>query len=443
MHKNTRPRLLPACAAAAAIGVASAAPGQPADELPRPKTGRFLRLKEPDLHRVTLRYTVLAEDHVRYRADRRGSQVRNRTEARSESWEFESASVVMPLIVETASATRFRSDLRDNVGARLEMGTLEPDTSPVIIGPYQSQSMYVRLDAPAGGADVLRAMIWQDLVCWETVLDEDLARDAAWPESWPPEADSTFQPQQYVSTGRGDRVDASPVGKLLAEWTEGKDPKSQPPLLVAKYLAGRVQEYVNPVRVGIVQEQNASKADPNPASPIGNVRTLAGFNIAWADDTAQTGEGSRHDATILLAAVYRAAGIPARVLVGIDDEQTGTNQIHSWVEFALWDAQEKQVNWIPVDVIRLRERSSRMYDLERPWMFFGTHDELDTIAPAALHFHPPTDARAFGRPALAALSMVPGAPESAFQAFDLDVSGVPRKAGDLAETRRDSVSTTP
>jgi hypothetical protein len=51
---------------------------------------------------------------------------------------------------------------------------------------------------------------------------------------------------------------------------------------------------------------------------------------------------------------------------------------------------------VPVDPVRARKRSMQMPPFDKPWRYFGTHDELDTILPFAFHFIPPTTVVSYG-----------------------------------------------
>ena len=75
-----------------------------------------------------------------------------------------------------------------------------------------------------------------------------------------------------------------------------------------------------------------------------------------------------------------------------------------------------------MDIARLRARSSRMLPLDRPWEYFGTHDELHRVAPFALHFIPPVDVRSYNSPAFYGWRQIPVNAPYVNQIIDLDVS---------------------
>src|SRR5205814_2330522 len=126
---------------------------------------------------------------------------------------------------------------------------------------------------------------------------------------------------------------------------------------------------------------------------------VEGLNLQGAAETAKKGRGSEFDMVSLLAAVYRTAGLPARTVIGWDVGEskrdknkflakTGSGSLRAWVEFALSDPDaEGGITWVPVDVVRIRHSSTSPPAPDRPWKYFGTHDELDGIVPFAYQFH--------------------------------------------------------
>src|SRR5438552_3954370 len=115
------------------------------------------------------------------------------------------------------------------------------------------------------------------------------------------------------------------------------------------------------------------------------------------------GRGSEFDEVCLLAAVYRSCGLPCRTVIGWDvgedkrdkkkflAKNNGTKGLRGWVEFALPDVKSPGgVAWVPVDVVRMRKEGSRAQALDKPWKYYGSHDELDGVIQVAFQFHRPT-----------------------------------------------------
>lgn len=163
---------------------------------------------------------------------------------------------------------------------------------------------------------------------------------------------------------------------------------------------------------------------------------FAGVIIQPPAETLRSGRGTAADTAALLAALYRKAGIPARIVIGHDTggsrNITGRQRsvgLRYWVEFALYDEAANTINWVPVDVVRMRRATSRPPAIERPWRYFGTHDELDEVVPFAFHFHPPTDVVSYGAPAFWGWFVTPTPPVAATQTVRFSATTAPRRGG--------------
>ncbi|QKK08531.1 MAG: transglutaminase domain-containing protein [Planctomycetota bacterium] len=359
-------------------------------------------------------------------------------------WEFNAATLVFPVLSETASSileVRGRGDeVVPAVSGKVEFDDrlMTEEVSIVKQGigggllPAATWRAQWQVEPPARGAYAPREMelhVKTSIVSHEIEFDERNARAVEWPKGeWPPEAAATFQPQMLVDfDAQGRRYDMSKVVKLLQVWTNNKDPKSIKPVVLAKFLAGQVAEYVQPNGEGLAFDKSGMLEGFAPVGPVAAVLEAQGTEI---------------DLPILLVAMYRAAGLPARLVIGYDEEGAGKSvylkqsggdgEIRVWVEFALYDEDNKTFGWVPVDVTALRSSSSKMPPnfLDRPVKFFGTHDELDRVAPIAFHFHPPTTVRSYGSPALWGWFVTPTPPGRADQRISFSMTSSPNGGRD-------------
>ncbi|GJM17993.1 MAG: hypothetical protein DHS20C14_02060 [Phycisphaeraceae bacterium] len=404
-------------------------------DLPKPPDHPVLRLSKPEQNTLEIQIQLTA--HL---ANVQTSDGRYPTAYEVHEWNISTMVVVLPTITTTASAIA----VEDSVSGELFVDGRSLDNTPTIIGPYQSQAMYARYEAGPVQATGFRLVQKQQLVCYETTYDETLANTLPWPDVWPAEADSTFQPQQLVSEVRSDLANEGPVNDLVRKWTNDEDPRKIPPAYLAKFLTKQVWDHVRIVRPTITnQPSDDGMVLVNSGNQIGRtdmaqgrgaVRSPdVGYYVQHADETARAGTGSENDLPILLTAAMRAAGLPARLVIGYREESedsqdlSTSNRHRTWVEFALFDPAanegEGQLIWVPVDITELKESSSRSRPLERPWKYFGTNDELDTLVPVSHHFHPPTTVRSYSVPALYGWTTDPAPPDVASQGFTLNISG--------------------
>lgn len=257
--------------------------------------------------------------------------------------------------------------------------------------------------------------------CWETVFDEAGAMKVPWPTSpWPPTPASTLGQDMFVDHH------AREVRDLLTKWTEGKNPKAIGPVQLAKFLMSQVLEHCQPSGDGLA---------------FNDMGAFRGVVLQKVEETAVRGRGTDHDIVNLLAAVYRAAGLPARTVIGYDiTEKKGQDttflqrrrnsaKLRPWVEFCLYDEASQKELWVPADVVRLRKNGSRAPSLDALWKYFGAHDELDDIMPFAFQYHPPTTVVAHGYPAFWGWFTTPEIPNVG-QALRFDCQTTAKRAGD-------------
>lgn len=351
-----------------------------------------------------------------------------------QDWTFETLAVIFPIMRGTAAST---ADPRDASG-ELRVADRTFTREFRLIDGYHSDAAYGRWDA----RELFRvrdiALVYEASVrAWETVFDEQAATRIGWPEGeWPTEARGTFAPQYGVDFTTEFAQSTRVIDERIRQWTEGRDPKSIPPVTLAKFLAGRVLEGVQPTTDGLQRGRSRIR------------RGFEGFSLQGADRTLEAGRGTPFDMVAALAGVYRRAGLPARIVIGLRefdpfntrdvanrDELSGATALHAYVEFFLYDEKTGAKGWIPVDIIQLRRQSSRARPLEQPWAYFGTHDELDHFIPLAFHFHPPTTVRAYGSPGLWGWFATPGSPEQAFQRLTFATFNTPVRGGQRPRER--------
>lgn len=298
----------------------------------------------------------------------------------------------------------------EKITSQLLLDDAVVDDTPTLLEGYQAGERLGRWDAPKANGRVLRFIADLPMVCYEVRIDEKAAKAIPWPKQpWSPLASSALLPQLFVES------DDQAVVALARQWTRNS-PHSVPPYMLAKALAGKVVEFFQPQGQGVV---------------TGRTGRFAGMDVHGAAAAARFGTGSPYDMAALLCAVYRASGLPARIVVALDIAATegknaqifavpdncggdelgpgsGVPVLRAWVEFYLLDEANPRDPkdspdpgwWIPVDPVRLRGVSSTALPMDQPWPFVGQNDCTDNIAPLSFHFHPPSTVVAPGPPAL-------------------------------------------
>lgn len=268
------------------------------------------------------------------------------------------------------------------------------DDTPRFAEGYQAGTQLMVFDV--GKVDTVRLTMHTEvaMTSYETIIDEPRARQIPWPKQpWEPAIASALQPQLFVE------VEDPAVQALVKEWTNG-NPRGATPYDLAKVLAGKVVEYYAPTE-GIYETSGRGLRRGDTTAVL-----FTGYNVHGAAEAARDKRGSPLDMANLLTAVYRAAGLPARVVIGFDVKETqdSANQnisvIRAWTEFYLLDEANKRGEWIPVDIQKQREFSSRPPPLAQTWEYFGNNLTFDFVCPIAFHWMPPTISTNQGPPAL-------------------------------------------
>lgn len=419
-------------------GVNPAAPSTPAVTTPReprpaPSPGPYITQTRPQDWLMSVR--------VRLRSTTARDRDAQTGLPKETAFKFQTMGVVFPLATETGSSRTYDRQIE----AELRISDVVIDKEPVVLAGYAAGARLLRLDA--GGTDAettcreveLRAAIPSR--SWRTEFDEKAASRVDWPkEGWPAEAMSTFQPQMYLDlgwnpqTGQIEAYDDKPLADAIDRWVKeagGRDVKSLPPVTLAKFLAARVWASIEP-----------SRGDGLIATTQGE---LAGIELAAPSMVLANGRATPSEMALLLTAVYRKAGLPARTVIGWDvgadsdrflKKGGKQNQIRAWVEFALYDEVKNTINWVPVDIVKLRKMTSRPQSLDREWRFFGTHDELADIAVIGFQFHPPTDVVSYGSAGFWGWFVTPEPPAAAEQAISFSATTMAKRAGDTGPGER-------
>lgn len=331
---------------------------------------------------------------------------------------FQSAAIVFPVIRGCASSKTHVDDVK----GVMSFDDKPEDTTPTYNEGYPCGTRLGRWELHDKRGRQASLQLEIPMTVWETVFDEAAANSVPWPKAgWGPVQMTTFDRQLFI-----DR-EQPPMSDAVDRWCEGKDPKSIPPVQLAKFLAGKVVEAIQPNGVNYVSSRAGA---------------FSGLDIRGAAATLADGRGNEHEIACVLAGLYRNAGLPARVVIGHDLSETrgqratvfdrairGGPRLRSWVEFGLYDEINQKEIWVPVDPVRIRQRSSRMQPLDQPWPFFGANRDTEDVMPFAFQYHPPTSVFAQGAVAFWGWITLPET-QAARQWLDFTAIRTPRRGDD-------------
>ena len=298
---------------------------------------------------------------------------------------------------------RFRVEGGTSVEEGFPHGT---HTAILPVGPFRGerlrwdvacrvQSWSSRIDDRAAGR-----MTWPRPLPRELVEGERPERP--WPRDWPEEVREGLLPQPYIESD--DAIFAQAVREVM-----GDRLPLTPPYYAAKELVRYCVEKINVGRGATYYHDPRVPDERNPwqipGSGEGGGKVIVGMQVMGASravrhfnsggampDPGRPGEPpSPHDLVCVCVATLRAAGIPARPVIGVQESKWGRNsensqaaEIVSWAEFYLPGA-----GWVPFDPMDMRGKALINRRLEDPWPEFGSMDHLNRRIPLAYHFVPP------------------------------------------------------
>jgi hypothetical protein len=348
-------------------------------------------------------------------------------------FDFQTAAIVFPALLKTATS----EGTPGGVSALIKVDGKTVTSAPTWLEDLPSGSRYGKWEMRDIKGRTIDIDFETRCKSWELTFDEATANKVQWPKNgrWSSDAASSLGTQMLDKLAYVDP--ASPgVKAAVDKWTAGKAAQSIPPVQLAKFLAGRVLEAVQPSGNGLMTSSTGQ---------------MQGFRLTTPDATLRDARASEHDIAALLCSIYRFVGLPTRIVTAYDvtKSQGGSGgfarqsegEIRSWVEFCVMDESVLDTKtgrpmqaWIPVDIVRQRQSSSRAPALDRVWKFFGNNEDADDLIPLAFYFHPPLNgAVAHGAPCLWGWMTTPETQKASqsirFMASTPARTGAPRPSG--------------
>ncbi len=272
-------------------------------------------------------------------------------------YELQDTPIAMPIIFMGAYSRVDPDSLRGQLwlnnrekNPRLE---LKPDQ------PHNTHLAVLTVDSYRGVS--LRWQVSFQTQVWSSRIDDAQAARIAWPTEWPAEVQDALKPQMYIESD--DPIFAETIQRI----SKGKL-RMVPPYLAAKDI---IRYCINEVQTfGDGMER-------------GEFGILRGMIVYGARHAAKHQHGSPHDLVCVCIAMLRAAGIPARPVIGIQKNEHDKVEFVSWGEFYLPDC-----GWIPFDPFVMRGKGIRTMDVRKPWPEFGAMRDLNRRIPLAYNFMP-------------------------------------------------------
>lgn len=176
-------------------------------------------------------------------------------------------------------------------------------------------------------------------------LDRDVADHAGWPASWPPEAMGAFEKQAYLDTdfdpATGEVYDLDPdalddLAHQVLQQGGLQDAKQVSPVVLAEGVANSVlpslQVYGGAQLFATANFRNdrgdAVFIDLSPGGEVPMMEGLcAGFFVRNTLEIVESGRANDAERAVVLAAIYRRLGLPARVMIGYEAEEDAKEKL--------------------------------------------------------------------------------------------------------------------
>lgn len=205
---------------------------------------------------------------------------------------------------------------------------------------------------------------------WSCRVNEQVLATKTWPREWPQEVQEALQPQKGIESDQD-------FAKAIVATAVGDKLRSMPPWHATK-------EIIRTVVVGL-------KSVNNDGWERRGQGRVVGLKMEGAREAARLERGSNHDLVATCVAALRAAGIPARPVVGFVEgkarsasgDRRKQTLLNSWAEVFVPEA-----GWVPFDPAELRGSAVRQLKVADPWPGVGTWKDLNERVPIAWCFAP-------------------------------------------------------
>ncbi len=238
-------------------------------------------------------------------------------------------------------------------------------------GDPTSDHRRLAISVPDGVVNALTMRAQWPAIAFNSEIDEAGAATIAWPRQWSPEAQPYLGPSMAIDSD-------APLFRDFVASVAGDELRRVPVYLAAKDLVRRsILEFRNIQGEALAREGRGA---------------VRGFRLQGASVAAREATGTPGDLVCVCVAVLRAAGIPARPVIGIysGDGDRSDNKLPAgkttmcvWAEFHLPGA-----GWVPFDPNEMRGSGLPQADVHKPWRWFGGIDQLNRRVALTYEFAP-------------------------------------------------------
>jgi len=325
-----------------------------------------------------------------------------------QNYDLKDAPIVLPVIF----LDSFSKVDSDSVKAGLWLESRAEDPHLLLKSGFPFNTYLATLTVDSFSGQSLRWQVTYGVQVWSSRIDDDKAALIAWPKEWPKEVQDGLQPQKYIESD--DPIFAQEVQKI-----SGNKLHMVPPYLAAKDI---IRDCIKEIQVSgdgtnrgeAITFGGGAGATTRAAAAHNSIR---GMNVMGAKNAALKKLGTPHDLVCVCIAMLRAAGIPARPIIGTLEDQKGIADFVSWGEFYLPEA-----GWVPFDPMAMRGKGVRTMDVRKAWPEFGNMKDLNKRIPLSYYFIPPATVESPQYPAVWGWDPRPGRDPSSNPAVFMDIT---------------------
>ncbi len=275
-----------------------------------------------------------------------------------------------PFVIDLIAEGPWSTLQSEGLSAKISAGrdTRKLDAASLCSPPSDLGATTLSIPIPPVQSWPLTVSISGTVQSYSSRFNDAAAMQIGWPETWP----TSVRPLLSASELIDPRADI--ITDAVEQLTKGQV-RSVPPVQAAKL---------------IVQDacRRFELTDPRMLAESSRMR---GILVQGAAAAARAGQGTPADLVCICVAMLRAAGLPARPVIGMGSAGFGRRD-----EFGVWaEVYLPACGWCPFDPEVISNQSVSSLDATRRWEGFGTMPALQRRIPLSWSFAPDEGQTAF------------------------------------------------